>query len=93
MASEGGRREKALKINGCNYYGKTTTRSAPFATFWRDDLLRLTLEMNEWYLAHIDEFPGEPVESIIPEKNSRAEVSRGISRSAALIWKSMPDAK
>lgn len=67
MASEGGRREKALKINGCNYYGKTTTRSAPFATFWRDDLLRLTLEMNEWYLSHTDEFPGDPVESIIPE--------------------------
>lgn len=67
MASEGGRREKALKINGCNYFGKTTTRSAPFATFWRDDLLRLTLEMNEWYLAHTDEFPGPPVESIIPE--------------------------
>lgn len=33
MASEGGRREKALMVNGCNYYGVSTTRSAPFATF------------------------------------------------------------
>ena len=29
MASEGGRREKALMRNGCNYYGATVTRSAP----------------------------------------------------------------
>ncbi|MGN0114176.1 MAG: hypothetical protein ACI396_02500, partial [Acutalibacteraceae bacterium] len=29
MASEGGRREKSLMINGCNYFGKTTIRSAP----------------------------------------------------------------
>lgn len=47
MASEGGRREKSLMINGCNYFGKSTIRSAPFAIFNRDDLLRLTLEMDE----------------------------------------------
>lgn len=46
MASEGGRREKALMIHGCNYYGKTTTRSAPFAIFNRQDLLRLALELD-----------------------------------------------
>lgn len=45
MASEGGRREKSLMINGCNYFGKTTIRSAPFAIFTRQDLLRLALEL------------------------------------------------
>ena len=67
MASEGGRRQKALMRNGCNYISPTTKRSAPFATFMRQDLLRLALEMNEWYLNHTDMFTGEPVESIIPE--------------------------
>lgn len=46
MASEGGRREKALMMHGCNYYGKTTTRSAPFAIFNRQDLLRLAMELD-----------------------------------------------
>ena len=67
MASEGGRREKALMVNGCNYFGKTTKRSAPFATFLREDILRLALEMNEWYLTHKWVFAGDPVDSIIPE--------------------------
>ena len=46
MASEGGRRAKSLKLNGCNYFGKSTIRSAPFAIFQRSDLLRLALELN-----------------------------------------------
>lgn len=46
MASEGGRREKSLMIHGCNYFGKSTIRSAPFAIFSRQDLLRLALELN-----------------------------------------------
>ena len=33
MASEGGQRADALEENGCNYFGKTTARSCPFA-FW-----------------------------------------------------------
>lgn len=45
MASEGGRREKALKMHGCNYFGKTTTRSAPFAIFNRQDILRLAIDL------------------------------------------------
>ena len=56
MASEGGQREEALVEHGCNYYGKTTMRSAPFAIFTRQDILRLALEMNQWYLNHIDVF-------------------------------------
>lgn len=46
MASEGGRRAKSLKINGCNYFGKTTVRSAPFAIFDRQDILKLALELS-----------------------------------------------
>lgn len=45
MASEGGRRAKSLKINGCNYFGETTIRSAPFAIFQRQDLLQLALDL------------------------------------------------
>lgn len=45
MASEGGRRAKSLMINGCNYFGKTTVRSAPFAIFYRQDILQLALEL------------------------------------------------
>lgn len=46
MASEGGRRAKSLMINGCNYWGKTTIRSAPFAIFDRQDLLQLALDLH-----------------------------------------------
>lgn len=56
MASEGGRREKSLKLHGCNYWGKSTVRSAPFAIFMRNDLLTLALEMEEWYHRHWKEF-------------------------------------
>lgn len=46
MASEGGRRQKSLMINGCNYFGTSTIRSAPFAIFSRQDLLQLALDLN-----------------------------------------------
>lgn len=45
MASEGGRREKSLMIHGCNYFGKSTIRSAPFAIFNRQDILQLALDL------------------------------------------------
>lgn len=45
MASEGGRRQKALMLNGCNYISKGTKRSAPFAIFDRQDLLTMALEL------------------------------------------------
>lgn len=56
MASEGGQREEALTDHGCNYYGKTVMRSAPFAPYLRNDILRLALEMNEWYHEHLGQF-------------------------------------
>ena len=45
MASEGGRREKSLMMHGCNYFGKSTVRSAPFAIFSRQDILQLALDL------------------------------------------------
>ena len=56
MACEGGKREKALIENGCNYYGKTTIRSAPFATFMPWDLLELALEMDKFYHENVEIF-------------------------------------
>lgn len=44
MASEGGQRRFALFKHGCNYYGKTVTRSCPFAPFSRQHLLQLALD-------------------------------------------------
>ncbi len=46
MASEGGQREEALIEHGCNYYGKTVMRSAPFAPFLRQDILQLALDLD-----------------------------------------------
>lgn len=46
MASEGGRRAKSLKLNGCNYFGESAIRSAPFAIFQRQDILQLALDLN-----------------------------------------------
>lgn len=66
MASEGGRREKALAVNGCNYISPGTRRSCPFATFWRHDLLRLALEMDAWYQKYYHLFPGPRLDTIVP---------------------------
>lgn len=49
MASEGGQREEALVEHGCNYFGKTVIRSAPFAPFARQDILTLALEIDAWW--------------------------------------------
>lgn len=57
MASEGGRRSKSLKTNGCNYFGETTVRSCPFAIFMRQDLLQLALDLR----APVPEIYGEIV--------------------------------
>ena len=64
MASEHGRREKSLMMNGCNYWGKSTIRSCPFATFSRQDILTLADEMNDIYVNDI-RTDGMP-ETIIP---------------------------
>lgn len=66
MASEGGRREKALAVNGCNYISPGTRRSCPFATFWRHDLLQLALEMDAWYQENYHLFPGPKLDTIVP---------------------------
>lgn len=66
MASEGGRRQKALMLNGCNYISPGTKRSAPFAIFMRQDILTLALEMDEYYHQHWREFGDEEIETIVP---------------------------
>ena len=57
MASEGGRRQKALMLNGCNYISPGTNRSAPFAIFSRQDVLRLNRALD----APVPEVYGEIV--------------------------------
>ncbi len=67
MASEHGRRERILIQTGCNYYGKNGARSCPFAIFQRNDLLRLSLEMDKYYHEHWTEFSNTHLDTIIPE--------------------------
>lgn len=55
MASEGGRRARNLRIHGCNYFGKSTIRSAPFAIFSRQDILKLALEMDKLWKTKLKE--------------------------------------
>lgn len=67
-------------INGCNYFGKSTIRSAPFAIFNRQDILQLALEMDQkWKDGWKEDFYREGIkagtikeewempESIVPE--------------------------
>lgn len=66
MASEGGRRAKALRMHGCNYFGKSTIRSAPFAIFNRQDILTLAVEMDAWYHENWQRFSNTHLDTIIP---------------------------
>lgn len=63
MASEGGQRADALEEHGCNYWGKTTQRSAPFAFFYHSDVVHLAVDLG----VHIPEIYGNVV--ISKEKN------------------------
>lgn len=55
MASEGGQRADALEEHGCNYFGKTTARSCPFAFFFHSDVVHLAVDLK----VHIPEIYGE----------------------------------
>lgn len=55
MASEGGQRADALEENGCNYFGRTTARSCPFAFYYHSDVVHLAVELG----VHIPEIYGE----------------------------------
>lgn len=57
MASEGGQRADALEEHGCNYFGKTTARSCPFAFYWHSDIVHLAVDLG----VHIPEIYGEVV--------------------------------
>lgn len=81
MASEGGRRAFALKHWGCNYVSPTVKRSAPFASFMREDVLNLALDMDVWYQKHWSEInpdPDQKVETIIPEIYGNIELTGGV---------------
>lgn len=67
MASEGGRRAKGLMLHGCNYFGASTVRSAPFAIFDRQDILTLALEMDQWFQEHWEEYGFGYIDTVIPE--------------------------
>lgn len=73
MASEGGRRAKSLRLNGCNYFGASTTRSAPFAIFSRQDLLTLALEMEDYYQRNWSKFSGIHLKTIVPSIYGKIE--------------------
>ena len=64
MASEGGQRADALEEHGCNYFGKTTARSAPFAFYYHSDVVHLAVDLG----VHIPEIYGDVVVS--EEKNA-----------------------
>ena len=55
MASEGGRRADALEEHGCNYFGKTVIRSAPFAFYFHSDIVHLAVDLG----VHIPDIYGE----------------------------------
>lgn len=46
QASESQRRFLSLSRNGCNYFSKRSTRSAPFAIFNKSDVIHLACELN-----------------------------------------------
>ena len=63
MASEGGQRQDALEEHGCNYWGKTTARSAPFSFYMHSDIVHLACDLK----VHIPEIYGDVL--ISKEKN------------------------
>jgi 3'-phosphoadenosine 5'-phosphosulfate sulfotransferase (PAPS reductase)/FAD synthetase len=65
MSSEGGQREMSLKRHGCNYYGKTVTRSCPFAIFSRQDILELALDLQTPVPAIYGEIKRDPVSGLL----------------------------
>lgn len=46
MIAEGGQRKWGLMKNGCNYFGKSVTRSCPFLIFSKSDVLQLASDLN-----------------------------------------------
>ena len=71
MASEGGQRADALEEHGCNYWGKTTARSAPFSFYYHSDVIHLAVDLG----VHIPEIYGEVVKSEKPNKFGDYEYS------------------
>lgn len=68
MQSEGGRRQYSLRMHGCNYVGKDTSRSCPFNFFSRQDLLQLAQDLH----VHVPEIYGE----IVRDENGQLRTTK-----------------
>ena len=75
MASEGGQRADALEENGCNYFGKTTARSCPFAFYYHSDVVHLAVDLG----VHIPEIYGEVKQNTDGEYYTTGEQRTGCS--------------
>lgn len=75
MASEGGQRADALEENGCNYFGKTTARSCPFAFYYHSDVVHLAVDLG----VHIPEIYGEVKQNADGEYYTTGEQRTGCS--------------
>lgn len=75
MASEGGQRADALEENGCNYFGKTTARSCPFAFYYHSDVVHLAVDLG----VHIPEIYGEVKQKADGEYYTTGEQRTGCS--------------
>ena len=77
-------------MHGCNYFGKSTIRSAPFAIFGRQDILTLAFEMDDMWKSGLKEKYREKLlkcgkisetfkmpESLIPEIYGTIENHKG----------------
>lgn len=64
MASEGGQRKDALEENGCNYFGATVIRSAPFAFYYHSDVVHLAVDLG----VHIPDIYGDVIKSDKPNE-------------------------
>lgn len=71
MAAEGGQRAEALEEHGCNYWGKTTARSAPFSFYYHSDVIHLAVDLG----VHIPEIYGDVVISEKPNEFGDYEYS------------------
>ena len=75
MASEGGQRADALEENGCNYFGKTTARSCPFAFYYHSDVVHLAVDLG----VHIPDIYGEVKQNADGEYYTTGEQRTGCS--------------
>ena len=76
-------RQKALMLNGCNYISPGTKRSAPFAIFNRQDLLRLNRILDAPVPEVYGEIVGEDVDGVhYGDGSGRRDPRQGVGHPA-----------